>query len=120
MMCILVCMVGDCNIVILIVESMFFFLIVRLPPRSTRTDTLLPYTTLFRSRGFLVCQSGSESAVQRPVRHWHRFLPGRSVELPCRAVKPTRCREEQARMHRGSGSFVGEGGPCQEIGRAHV
>src|SRR3546814_10554206 len=27
----------------------FFFLMVRLPPRSTRTDTLFPYTTLFRS-----------------------------------------------------------------------
>src|SRR3546814_15045711 len=24
---------------------------IRLPPRSTRTDTLFPYTTLFRSRG---------------------------------------------------------------------
>src|SRR3546814_14057745 len=28
---------------------MFFFIIQR-PPRSTRTDTLFPYTTLFRSR----------------------------------------------------------------------
>src|SRR3546814_5750855 len=28
----------------------FFFLMIRRPPRSTRTDTLLPYTTLFRSR----------------------------------------------------------------------
>src|SRR3546814_6598250 len=27
----------------------FFFLMIRLPPRSTRTDTRLPYTTLFRS-----------------------------------------------------------------------
>src|SRR3546814_18328585 len=27
----------------------FFFLIIRRPPRSTRTDTLFPYTTLFRS-----------------------------------------------------------------------
>src|SRR3546814_1605354 len=27
----------------------FFFLMIRRPPRSTRTDTLLPYTTLFRS-----------------------------------------------------------------------
>src|SRR3546814_1077549 len=27
----------------------FFFLMLRLPPRSTRTDTLFPYTTLFRS-----------------------------------------------------------------------
>src|SRR3546814_16613128 len=26
-----------------------FFLMIRLPPRSTRTDTLFPYTTLFRS-----------------------------------------------------------------------
>src|SRR3546814_16383690 len=28
---------------------MFFFLMLRRPPRSTRTDTLFPYTTLFRS-----------------------------------------------------------------------
>src|SRR3546814_16632617 len=27
----------------------FLFLIIRRPPRSTRTDTLFPYTTLFRS-----------------------------------------------------------------------
>src|SRR3546814_9363972 len=34
-----------------------FFLMIRRPPRSTRTDTLFPYTTLFRSErtaGFLV------------------------------------------------------------------
>src|SRR3546814_15013277 len=29
---------------------MLFFLKIRRPPRSTRTNTLLPYTTLFRSR----------------------------------------------------------------------
>src|SRR3546814_5515185 len=29
----------------------FFFLMMRRPPRSTRTDTLFPYTTLFRSNG---------------------------------------------------------------------
>src|SRR3546814_9835852 len=28
-----------------------FFLMIRRPPRSTRTDTLFPYTTLFRSLG---------------------------------------------------------------------
>src|SRR3546814_7948848 len=34
----------------------FFFLMIRRPPRSTRTDTLFPYTTLFRSdeRGRIV------------------------------------------------------------------
>src|SRR3546814_19815845 len=28
-----------------------FFFMIRRPPRSTRTDTLFPYTTLFRSLG---------------------------------------------------------------------
>src|SRR3546814_13683239 len=30
-------------------SSLFFFVMIRRPPRSTRTDTLFPYTTLFRS-----------------------------------------------------------------------
>src|SRR3546814_15364203 len=30
-------------------DECVFFLIIRRPPRSTRTDTLFPYTTLFRS-----------------------------------------------------------------------
>src|SRR3546814_12533419 len=30
-------------------HASFFFLMIRRPPRSTRTDTLFPYTTLFRS-----------------------------------------------------------------------
>src|SRR3546814_21018630 len=30
--------------------NLLFFLMRRRPPRSTRTDTLFPYTTLFRSR----------------------------------------------------------------------
>src|SRR3546814_4430324 len=33
---------------------LFFFLMIRRPPRSTRTDTLFPYTTLFRS---IACQA---------------------------------------------------------------
>src|SRR3546814_18809185 len=32
--------------------SYFFFLMIRRPPRSTRTDTLFPYTTPFRSKSF--------------------------------------------------------------------
>src|SRR3546814_9457779 len=31
-----------------------FFLMIRRPPRSTRTDTLFPYTTLFRSAEIIV------------------------------------------------------------------
>src|SRR3546814_16013118 len=33
----------------MLMVALFFFLSIRLPPRSTRTDTLFPYTTLFRS-----------------------------------------------------------------------
>src|SRR3546814_5445449 len=38
----------------------FFFLMIRRPPRSTRTDTLVPYTTLFRSAHVIL---GGESYV---------------------------------------------------------
>src|SRR3546814_5365647 len=42
---------------------LFFFLMIRRPPRSTRTDTLFPYTTLFRSRlGVSTRASGSPGA----------------------------------------------------------
>src|SRR3546814_12397452 len=34
---------------------LFFLLMIRRPPRSTRTATLFPYTTLFRSREAPVC-----------------------------------------------------------------
>src|SRR3546814_13364747 len=37
---------------------LFFFLMIRRPPRSTRTDTLFPYTTLFRSGVLGVNQGG--------------------------------------------------------------
>src|SRR3546814_14928227 len=46
-----------CMTVVYLVVVSIFFLIIRLPPRSTRTDTLFPYTTLFRSltvRNFLI------------------------------------------------------------------
>src|SRR3546814_10799521 len=36
---------------LVVYSILFFFLMIRRPPRSTRTDTLFPYTTLFRSLG---------------------------------------------------------------------
>src|SRR3546814_16528422 len=36
-------------IVMNVFSSICFFIMIRRPPRSTRTDTLFPYTTLFRS-----------------------------------------------------------------------
>src|SRR3546814_18260907 len=50
----------------------FFFLMIRRPPRSTRTDTLFPYTTLFRSFG------------RRPHRGRRRRLHRRGREGPVR------------------------------------
>src|SRR3546814_15648107 len=42
---------------LLFVSLFVFFLMIRRPPRSTRTDTLFPYTTLFRSLPFGVAPS---------------------------------------------------------------
>src|SRR3546814_14567845 len=44
----------------LFVFYILFFLMIRRPPRSTRTDTLFPYTTLFRS-SLLVAAEGRHS-----------------------------------------------------------
>src|SRR3546814_16987014 len=48
-----------------------FFLMIQRPPRSTRTDTLFPYTTLFRSRSGVNALSDEEfvlrlSCIDRP------------------------------------------------------
>src|SRR3546814_7535497 len=65
-----------CYIVIILL--LFFFLMIRRPPRSTRTDTLFPYTTLFRS---------PVAAVDRPPclwrwrRRWRRHYRAHSGDL---------------------------------------
>src|SRR3546814_12169583 len=52
--------------------SLFVFLMYRRPPRSTRTDTLFPYTTLFRS------SRRQGAGHKRPCpRRWRRFRPPR-------------------------------------------
>src|SRR3546814_13736631 len=59
--------------------SCFFFLMIRRPPRSTRTDTLFPYTTLFRS--CMAVLGPTQIPVDRPgLRIQH---PGHAaVQLP--------------------------------------
>src|SRR3546814_13452440 len=44
-----ICCLFLCCLLFISVLCLFFFLMLRRPPRSTRTDTLFPYTTLFRS-----------------------------------------------------------------------
>src|SRR3546814_8615122 len=48
-----------------IVLSFFFFLMIRRPPRSTRTDTLFPYTTLFRSISVPAKRNADKNVKQR-------------------------------------------------------
>src|SRR3546814_17702625 len=43
---------------LLFILVFFFFLMIRRPPRSTRTDTLFPYTTLFRSFRWMTSARG--------------------------------------------------------------
>src|SRR3546814_4552019 len=59
---------------------MIFFLMIRRPPGSTRTDTLFPYTTLFRSALAWIDQpqTGARVAGDVAVRGW-AFKDGASV-----------------------------------------
>src|SRR3546814_6135324 len=54
---------------------LFFFLMIRRPPRSTRTDTLFPYTTLFRSHF-------GKFTVQPPKRLFHPLRSGPPPSQP--------------------------------------
>src|SRR3546814_10956637 len=47
-----------------------FFLMIRRPPRSTRTDTLFPYTTLFRSGPRILPVYRGDAGQNR---HWLRY-----------------------------------------------
>src|SRR3546814_4064918 len=74
------------------VTYLFFFLVIRRPPRSTRTDTLFPYTTLFRSRR--PAHSPWPPPGCRPSGRFRRF-PG--APRPPRRVPDERW--ESARRH---------------------
>src|SRR3546814_11503966 len=85
----------------------FFFLMIRRPPRSTRTDTLFPYTTLFRS--------------SRPTRRpfaptWSRGRPSGSCGL---AEQEALDRDARSELH-GAAEPASVRSASQQIGRAHV
>src|SRR3546814_1195814 len=71
----------------------FFILMIRRPPRSTRTDTLFPYTTLFRSPA---CPRTARARRRRPVpgisvsgrnsRRVERPVPARGIERPAQGA----------------------------------
>src|SRR3546814_13426751 len=111
------------------VSVLFIFcLMIRRPPRSTRTDTLFPYTTLFRSclmtirevEGHLLRTTATGAAV-----HWAEFLQSRLRGLD-EILDAGLVTEEDQRIF----EFAGAAGRVrdyqvfrpdgQEIGRAHV
>src|SRR3546814_15674487 len=57
------------NVYILVLSFFLFFLMIRRPPRSTRTDTLFPYTTLFRSEDRFTVGDLMMAAVLRELHH---------------------------------------------------
>src|SRR3546814_14730927 len=60
----------------------FFFLMIRRPPRSTRTDTLFPYTTLFRSCNQCPAAEGEEGQEKGAGREGDRQTEDDLNEAP--------------------------------------
>src|SRR3546814_7612280 len=111
---------------------------IRRPPRSTRTDTLFPYTTLFRSRhrilGINTSEAGQIMYVDTPGLHrgakraMNRSLnrAARSaisdVDLVVQVIEAGRFTDEDEALY---AALVEQSSPRllvinKEIGRAHV
>src|SRR3546814_12360852 len=99
----------------LFVLSIFFFLMIRRPPRSTRTDTLFPYTTLFRSRQFQRAADIAGSA--RPAS-----ISDADIARCVAWAYPERValRRDGARGTHETAFLCADGVEARQIGRAHV
>src|SRR3546814_10486736 len=76
-----------------------FFVIIRRPPRSTRTDTLFPYTTLFRSVLLPISDSRASSLLMSAGSGAVLALPGLgNVPRPWRrSIRPSCCNNSSER-----------------------
>src|SRR3546814_11027527 len=88
------------------VVSYFVFLMIRRPPRSTRTDTLFPYTTLFRSTRIGRLR---KALAVKPGKFWGNVLPARAMTNAHARHSPMHWRYAAANVRWRS-----------QIGRAHV
>src|SRR3546814_14942664 len=71
----------------MLLRVFFFFLMIRRPPRSTRTDTLFPYTTLFRSTRLAVARACADRC--RVYLAYKPVAPGRACGMPIRSEEHT-------------------------------
>src|SRR3546814_15824935 len=96
---------------------------IRRPPRSTRTDTLFPYTTLFRSRACIEHSSGQIRRVRSFVGSNRRAKNKCQVKdkfnkdsyfilMPtaCKVAQPKAAQIQRREIHHGPG---GQDGPPQ-------
>src|SRR3546814_18834772 len=94
----------------------FFLLMLRRPPRATRTDTLFPYTTLFRSSSFSMRRSelrsgGTVQIALKQARDSAAELSAKVEEVVGGANADTDTASASAKRQ----VMI-----AQEIGRAHV
>src|SRR3546814_9955379 len=112
-----------------------FLLMIRRPPRSTRTYTLFPYTTLFRSRRANRFhprrrrpQGRGTARVNRQTRRRYRVRRKRHrrcepvIPGGCAALLPRRycCKRASGRTKASLGATMARTSVKGEIGRAHV
>src|SRR3546814_17949393 len=90
----------------------FFFLLIRRPPRSTRTDTLFPSTTLFRSLTSIAGIAALCFAVAAPwlLTSYDLNLLGRFLALSLTAMGLVLLWGEGGVLSLGQGVFFGLGG----------
>src|SRR3546814_14359319 len=117
--------------------SMFFFLMLRRPPRSTRTDTLFPYTTLVRSAcgddaGYVLEAASGAIEGQARGHGFARIDP--EIAIHMLAVRPARADRRDDRHPVREGARIREAGirhyapgaprhglrGADQIGSAHV
>src|SRR3546814_6573561 len=102
--------------------SLFFFVMIRRPPRSTRTDTLFPSTTLFRSAQSRAGDQGPgevDAADDELAQHG----PGRAVEvrlgrLVLRQGRPAA--PEGAPERLAGAAEIGSAHVCTPVTNAHL
>src|SRR3546814_15104711 len=89
---------------LLLFYFIFFFLMIRRPPRSTRTDTLFPYTTLFRSKQR---RAASRIAARAAALSFSRLLVMLSSSEPAH-IECIRCRPRRHAVRRSEERRVGK------------
>src|SRR3546814_20100767 len=95
---------------------------IRRPPRSTRTDTLFPYTTLFRSQADAVVTGAASAQLDRPVDvvTEAEFLDGQH-RLHVQGLRALQLAAFEGIAHRGLNlTLCGPADILQELAQLHV